>query len=160
MAHGFGGPGGGFVGVTGSAGVGHFVFVGHRRGDESEGVRADFGIANFRSNFRHVAGNATAAGRILLVMCMFFNRAGARAVKRKWAVAIHTNLVGGLLQLGVIPGAVDIVTGGTRDAASVHQALHEIIALHTILVGGAVCVVREGGFAEGVLFQLPVIAQA
>ena len=62
MAHSFGGPGGGFIGVTGGAGIGNFVFVGHRWRDEGEGVGTDFGVGDGGGDFRHVAGDATASG--------------------------------------------------------------------------------------------------
>ncbi len=47
----------------------------------------------------------------------------------------------------------------TGDAATVHNALHEIIALHAVLVGGSIGEVYEGGLAESVVFQLPKIAE-
>jgi hypothetical protein len=50
-----------------------------------------------------------------------------------------------------------IVAAGACDAARVHQAVDEIIALHPVLVRGAVRKVREGGFAELVFFELPVV---
>ena len=62
MAHGFGGPGGGFVFVTLGARIGNFVFVGHVRCDEGEGMGADFHVGDGGLDFRHVAGDATAAG--------------------------------------------------------------------------------------------------
>ena len=69
----------------------------------------------------------------------------------------HSSLAG-LDQVGVVLGAVHIVAGETGDAARVHHALHEIVALHAILVRGAVGEMSEGRLAELVLFQLPEIA--
>ncbi len=43
--------------------------------------------------------------------------------------------------------------------SAVHYALHEVVALHAILVGGAVGEVGEGGGAERVLFELPEVSQ-
>src|SRR5207248_6647522 len=65
---GFGGPGGGFVGVTGRAGIRDFVLVCHGRGDEGESVSANFDVRNGGPHLRHVAGNALASGRAGLVM--------------------------------------------------------------------------------------------
>ena len=56
-----------------------------------------------------------------------------------------------------IVGAVRIVATETRDAARVHEALNEIVALHAVLVRGAVGKMREARFAELVLFKLPKI---
>ena len=82
MAHGFGGPGGGFVGVTGGAGIWDFVFIGHGWGDEGKGVGTDFSVSDGGGDFRHVAGNATASGGVFFVMGVFFDGAGAWAVER------------------------------------------------------------------------------
>ena len=54
---------------------------------------------------------------------------------------------------------MDVVAGKTGDAVRVHGALHEIVALHAVLVRGAIGEMREGGFAELVFFELPEIAQ-
>ncbi len=122
MADGLGGPGGRFVGVAGGAGIGNFVFVGHRRSDEREGVRTNFQVGNFRGDFWHVAGNATAAGGTLLVVRVFFDGGGARTVERLRGVAVHADLIAGLSQLGVVIGAVDVVAGGAGNAAAIHQS--------------------------------------
>ena len=41
----------------------------------------------------------------------------------------------------------------------VHDALDEVVALHPVLVGGAVGEVREGRFAEFVIFESPEILE-
>ena len=53
--------------------------------------------------------------------------------------------------------AVRIVAAETGDAERIHQALNEIVALHAVLVRGAVRKVREARFAELVLFEPPNI---
>src|ERR1700719_3360715 len=50
-----------------------------------------------------------------------------------------------------------IVAAKARNAASIHQAVDEVVALHAVLVRGPVREVREGGLAELVLFELPVV---
>jgi len=63
-----------------------------------------------------------------------------------------------LQQIGVVLRAVDIVAAKAGDAAGIHHAGNKIVALHSILVGGAVREVRERGFSEFVLFQFPEVA--
>ena len=53
----------------------------------------------------------------------------------------------------------DVVAAEAGDAARVHQALHEVVALHAVLVRGAVGKVRERRLAELVLFELPEVLQ-
>ena len=62
------------------AGIGDFVFVGHRGSDEIESVRAHERAGDGDFDFGHVAGDALASGRSLLVMRVFFESSGARAV--------------------------------------------------------------------------------
>ena len=52
-----------------------------------------------------------------------------------------------------------VVTVGACDAAGIHQALHEIIALHAVLVRGAVWKVGKGEIAQLMVFELPVVLQ-
>src|ERR1700731_3016452 len=96
VAHGFGGPGGGFVGVAGGARVGDFVFVGHVRRDEGERVGADFHVGDGGGDFRHVTGDATAAGGTFFVVRVLFEGGGARTIERKRAVAVQADLIAGL----------------------------------------------------------------
>lgn len=93
--HGFGSSSGCFIGVACGAGIGNFVLVHHSRGDECEGVRTDFYVGDGGRDFGQVAGDATAACGIFFVVSMLFDGSSARAVQRKWTMAIHTNLVVG-----------------------------------------------------------------
>ena len=52
-----------------------------------------------------------------------------------------------------------IVTGGTGDTTAVHDALHEIVALHTIFVRRAVREVVESGLTKRAVFEFPEIPQ-
>ena len=54
---------------------------------------------------------------------------------------------------------MNIVASEASDAAAVHEALHEVIALHAIFVSSAIGEMREGHFTEGVVFELPKIAE-
>src|SRR6267143_1418485 len=54
---------------------------------------------------------------------------------------------------------MNIVAREAGDASAVHYALSEVIALHAILMGGAIGEMREGHLTEGVVFELPKIAE-
>jgi len=93
VAQGFSGPGGGFIRVTGRAGIWDFVLVCHGRGDESESVSADFDVSKGGLDLRHMAGDALAAGRAGLVMGVLLEGSRAGAVGRHGAVAVETEFV-------------------------------------------------------------------
>ena len=157
-AHRLGSPGICLIRVTQSAGVWDFVSLCHRWADEAEGMGADEGCGNsFGLDLRHVAGDALATGAATLVVRMLFKGRGARAVRGERAMTIETEFVGRLSQLCVVVRAVNVMAGKTGYAASVHNALHEVVALHAIFVGGAIGQMGERRFAESVLFELPVI---
>ena len=159
MAHGFGGPGGGFVRVASGARVGDFVFVGHVGCDEGKGVGADFHVGDGGGDFGHVAGDATAAGGTFFVVGVLFESGGARTIEGERVVAVEADLIAGFSELCVVVGAMHIVATEAGDAAAVHYALNEVISLHAVFVGGAVGEMREGGFAELVILELPIILQ-
>jgi hypothetical protein len=48
---------------------------------------------------------------------------------------------------------------GTRNATAIHQALHKIVALHPVLVRGAVRKMGECGLSKRVLLERPEIAK-
>ena len=58
--------------MTGSAGIGNFVFICHRRVDECNRVCADLGICDSDLDFGHVAGDALAARRSILTAGVLF----------------------------------------------------------------------------------------
>ena len=62
-------------------------------------------------------------------------------------------------QVRIISGPMHVVAAKTSHATAVHQALHEIISLHSILVAGAVGKVRKARFAQLVFFEPPEIFQ-
>jgi len=54
---------------------------------------------------------------------------------------------------------MNIVTTKARHSAPAHHTLHKIVPLHTVLVCGAIGVVRERRLAQRVLLKLPKIPQ-
>ena len=53
-----------------------------------------------------------------------------------------------------------IMAGRTRDSVPVHDALHKVVALHAILVRGAVGEVVERRLTEGAVLELPEVLQS
>ena len=80
-----------------------------------------------------------------------------RAVRRRWPVAIQAELIRGLSELRVVLRAVYVVAGSAGHAVPVHHALHEVVALHPVLVRGAVGEMSEIGLAQRDVFELPVV---
>ena len=74
-------------------------------------------------------------------------------------MTVETNHCGRLPELGRVLCAVHVMTGRARDAPAIHDTLDEIVALHAVLVCGAVGKVRECGLAERVWLELPKILQ-
>jgi len=93
VAQSFGGPGSGFMRVTGRAGIWDFVLVCHGRGDEGESVSANFDVGDSSFDPWHVAGDTVASRRAGLVMGVLLERGRAGAVERHRAVAIETEFV-------------------------------------------------------------------
>ena len=76
-------------------------------------------------------------------MGMRLNGGRVGAVLGVGSVTGRADLFDRLDQHRIVGGAVGIVTAKARDATRVHQALHEVIALHAILVRGAIGKMRE-----------------
>jgi len=53
-------------------------------------------------------------------------------VRRRRVMALKADDGGWSQKIGVVLGAVDIMTTETGDAARVHRACHEIVALHPV----------------------------
>lgn len=88
----------------------------------------------FGLNRRHVAGDTLASCASVLMVRVFLNCRCAWPVWRRRAVTIKTELIGGLAQLRIVRGAVNVVTIETRYASTIHHALNKIVPLHAILV--------------------------
>ena len=134
--------------MTSIAGVGDFILCRRRGRDELEGVGAHIYIGELSFDLGHVAVHALIAGAASLVLGVRLYGGGVRTVGRAGSMALEAHDARGLQELSVIGGSVDVVAGETSDAMRVHGALHEVVALHAVLVGGAVGKVRERLFAE------------
>ena len=130
------------------------------RRDEPERVAADVHVGDGLLDLRHVAGHAFAARAAALVMRVILERGRVRAVRRAGTMARRAQLRDGLDQVRVVRRAVNVVAAEARHALRVHHALDEVVALHAVLVRGAVREVRERRLAELVLFELPEVLQA
>jgi len=53
-------------------------------------------------------------------------------------MAVEANLIGWLPELRIIAGAVDVMARKAGYPVAIHDTLHKIIALHPVLVRGAV----------------------
>jgi hypothetical protein len=74
-------------------------------------------------------------------------------------MTVQAEFVHRLSKLRVIPGTVYVMTGCARYSALVHNALHKVVTLHAVLVGGSVGEVEERCLAESVIFKLPVVLE-
>lgn len=111
-------------------------------------------------NRRHMAGDALASRAARLMVRVLLQSGRARSIGRHRTVTLETKLIGGLAELRVIPRSMRVVAIEAGDSTPVHYALNEIIALHAILVRGAVGKVEEiGGRSERVFLQFPEILQ-
>lgn len=108
----------------------------------------------------HVASDALTSFGIPLVMRVLFECGGAGSIGRKRTVAVQAECVDWFDKLRVIIGSVHIVTTEAGDPAPIHDALHEIIALHPVLVRSAIREVVEVRGSKRALFQPPVILES
>jgi hypothetical protein len=74
-------------------------------------------------------------------------------------MALQTENIGRLQQIRVILSSVNIMATETTHAVRIHRALNEIVALHPILMRGAVGKMRESLLAKRVLLELPEILE-
>ena len=139
--------------------IGYAERIRLRRRDELESMRANIHIADRLFDFWHVAGDALAPCAVRLVVRMGLDTRCVRTIGRVGAVAVQAYLGSGLPEDRLIRCAVNIVTAKAGDAAGVHEALHEIVALHAILVRSAVGKVRERLHPELAFLELPEVAQ-
>ena len=147
--------------MTRSAWIGNLVLVRHRRRDELKSVSVNKSCRwTFRFNRWHVARDAVVAGAAGRVMGVLLNRDDVvRSVGRARVVAGEAQIPGRFDRVGVVRRPVDLMTAEAGHTAPIHHAFDEIVALHPVLVPGAVCKVHEVGLAEFVFLELPVIAQ-
>ena len=145
--------------MTNVAGIGNLVGVRLRRRNEAEGVGVDIHVRNRLLDLWHVAGDALAACAARLVMRVFLDGGRMRPILRVRPVTREAHFTGRLTQLRRVLGPVHVVATEAGHAASIHQALGEIVALHAVLMGRRVPEVGEGGLAEPMLLQSPEIGK-
>lgn len=148
MFQGIRGPRRCFICMTDVTRVRNLQGFAHGRSDKAEGMAADIHITKSLGNFRHVTGNALAAGTGRRVMRMRFNGGSVRPVRRIGAVAVEAQAAGWFAQIGGEFRAVDIVAGEARHAVSIHLAGDKIISLHPVLMGGAIGEMSESRLAQ------------
>ena len=71
-------------------------------------------------------------------MSVFFESRGSGPVERQRTVTVQTDLVGGLAKLCVLIGSMYVVAIEAGHTPAVHDALHEVVALHPVLVRGVI----------------------
>jgi len=74
-------------------------------------------------------------------------------------MTVHADLVSWFAKLSMIVRPINVVTGSTSNPALIHYALHEIIALHAILVCGSIGKIEKICPPESDVFEFPVILQ-
>jgi hypothetical protein len=136
----------------------NLVLIRHFRRDEIECVTADVDVCNRLFDFRHVAGYAVASRAFSPVMCMRFNCCASRSVGGRRPVTIQAKLACGFDQVRVICRPMYIVAAEAGHTASIHEALNEIISLHSVLMAGAVGKMGKRGFAQFVFFEPPKVS--
>jgi len=107
-------------------------------------------------NVRHVAGDALAPRAVLRVMRVLTDS----SFEARWVllcVAAETESVPLFNQVGLILIVVDIVAIKTTKLAVVHVALHEVIALHSVLVRGQVGKLIEICRSRLQFFETPMV---
>jgi hypothetical protein len=72
-------------------------------------------------------------------------------------VACDAKLLDGLDEVGVVGRPVNVVTTEARDTSRIHDALDEVVPLHPVFVPGGIGKMRERGFSEFVLLELPEV---
>jgi hypothetical protein len=146
--------------MTRRAGTGDLVLVGHGRRDEAESVGMHRRPRNaLRFDGWHVAGNTIAAGASILVTCVLLERGRTRTIGPRRRRTIQADLIRRLSQLSVVFRAVRIVARGTGNSMPLHHAPRKVVALHAVLMRGAVRKVLEAGFAQPTILEFREILQ-
>jgi len=134
-----------------------FQFVRLCRPNEAEGVATDLHVVDGLGDLGHVAGDALTARASGRMMCMLLDGCCVRPILRIRTVASQAEPVSCFAHHAGVIRAVWVVATETGNAASVHQASDEIIALHSVLVCAAVSEMSKRGFSELVIFQSPEV---
>ena len=108
-------------------------------------------------DLRHVAGYALTAWAAVLVVGMLLQTRGVWAIRRCRPMTVQAEFVHRLSKLRIVLGAMHIMAGRACDTVLVHNALHEVIPLHSVLVCGSVREMGERRLTQGDVFELPII---
>ena len=147
--------------MTGIARVWNFQGIGQYGRDEFECMTSDIDICDLGLDLRHVAADALTALAIRRMMGVLLQGRSMRSIIGARGMTGDTKLVQShrLSQIRIVPGAVNIMAVVAGDSTRIHQALHEIIPLHPVLVRGTVAVMCKGGRPKSVLLEFPVVTQ-
>lgn len=135
------------------------MLIRHSGADESKGVASDILVRQCLLNLRHVTLYALPTWAAGLVVRVLFDRARVRSVRRAWAMAFEAHYVCRFNQQSLVLSPMDVAAAGALHAPRIHDTLDEIIALHPVLVRGAVRKMCERHFTKFVLFKLPEVLQ-
>ena len=147
--------------MTGRARVRDLVLVGHRWRDELERVTPHVDVGDLLFDLRHMAGHTLASGAAGRMMRVLLDgRDVVRSVRGTRVVAGDAQVTGRFNQVRIVRRAMDVVAAEAGHTTAIHHALHEVIALHPILVSGALGEVHEIRLTELVVLELPVVSQS
>jgi len=148
----------GLVFVTGGAGVRNARLLRFFRRDETEGVGAHEVVLDCLLDFGHVACDALAASASFCMVGVFAHRPfePCGVVLR---VARQADSVAHCIQIGDVLIAVYLMAIKAANLPVVHNALDEVVALHSVLVRREIGVLIEIGCSRFQFFELPVIGQ-
>ena len=148
-----------FIRVAARARIRDLELIRHARRNEAEGVAAHVDVGDRLLDLRHVTRDALAPRAAGGVMRVLLDARGVRTVGRCGAVTRQTQLPGRLHEVRVVRRAVGVVTTEAGDASVIHDALHEIVSLHPVLMSRVIGEVRERQLAELVFLELPEVLQ-
>src|ERR1700679_2057210 len=125
-------------------GIGYTGTLRQARRDEAERIRVDEVVFDRGLDLRHMAGHALTAGTALRMMGMSAYRSlqSCRIFLLR-RMAAQTEGVPRQLQARYVRTAVDIVAVEAAQLPVVHRTLHEIVALHPVLVRRHVSILKE-----------------
>lgn len=125
--------------MTRRARIRNSVLVSHLRSYEPERVGVNKRRRHaFSFNGWHVARDTLTSRASGFVVRVFLESGCARAVCRRRAMTIQTDLIRWLSQLSVILRSMNVVATRAGNSVPVHHALSKVVALHAILVRRAI----------------------
>jgi len=120
-------------------------------------MRGDVVVLDRLLNTRHVASSALASGTLRIMMRVLAH-CSPKSRGILLTVAAQTKCIPAHRQIGN-SAAVYLMAIEAADFAMVHVALHEIVALHPVLVRREICILKEIRSAGLRLLELPVVCQ-